>query len=214
MAGMPTVAERRQQAPARGAHARGYAVSCLLPVCRGVVLCVVCCGAGDVQQAVYTGPHYPNSSTDEISNSFVGHCAQVRCRLLCLWCTAKGSRCPASRGAASVRAFGRVRATCESLTAAARGIVIARTPGLSQLLRAASHARTQGCLYNIELDPLEKHDLATAMPAKVASVLPSQSPFYVEMYRVPRHYGVPDYASSACSTLPVHALAIRFIFIV
>ena len=31
---------------------------------------------GDVQQAVYTGPHYPNSTTDEISALFVGHCAQ------------------------------------------------------------------------------------------------------------------------------------------
>jgi len=30
---------------------------------------------GDVQQDVYTGPHYPNSSTNEISNNFVGHCS-------------------------------------------------------------------------------------------------------------------------------------------
>ena len=30
---------------------------------------------GDVQQAVHTGPHYPNATTDEISASFVGHCA-------------------------------------------------------------------------------------------------------------------------------------------
>lgn len=29
---------------------------------------------GDVQQAVYMGPRYPNSSTNEISNDFVGHC--------------------------------------------------------------------------------------------------------------------------------------------
>jgi hypothetical protein len=29
---------------------------------------------GDVQQAVYMGPHYPNSTTDEISADFVGHC--------------------------------------------------------------------------------------------------------------------------------------------
>jgi hypothetical protein len=29
---------------------------------------------GDVQQDVYMGPHYPNSSTDEISATFVGHC--------------------------------------------------------------------------------------------------------------------------------------------
>jgi hypothetical protein len=29
---------------------------------------------GDVQQDMYTGPHYPNSSTNEISNNFVGHC--------------------------------------------------------------------------------------------------------------------------------------------
>ena len=30
---------------------------------------------GDVQQAVYTGPHYPNKTTNEISAHFVGHCA-------------------------------------------------------------------------------------------------------------------------------------------
>lgn len=30
---------------------------------------------GDVQQDVYTGPHYPNISTDEISFNFVGHCS-------------------------------------------------------------------------------------------------------------------------------------------
>jgi len=30
---------------------------------------------GDVEQDVYTGPHYPNSSTNEISANFVGHCA-------------------------------------------------------------------------------------------------------------------------------------------
>lgn len=30
---------------------------------------------GDVQQDVYMGPHYPNSSTNEVSNNFVGHCA-------------------------------------------------------------------------------------------------------------------------------------------
>ena len=30
---------------------------------------------GDVEQDMYTGPHYPNATTDEISNSFVGHCA-------------------------------------------------------------------------------------------------------------------------------------------
>ena len=30
---------------------------------------------GDVQQALYTGPHYPNQTTNEISNNFVGHCA-------------------------------------------------------------------------------------------------------------------------------------------
>ena len=29
---------------------------------------------GDVQQAVYLGPHYPNSSTNEASKNFVGHC--------------------------------------------------------------------------------------------------------------------------------------------
>jgi hypothetical protein len=29
---------------------------------------------GDVQQDMYTGPHYPNSSTNEISSNFVGHC--------------------------------------------------------------------------------------------------------------------------------------------
>ena len=29
---------------------------------------------GDVQQDMFTGPHYPNSSTDEVSNNFVGHC--------------------------------------------------------------------------------------------------------------------------------------------
>jgi hypothetical protein len=58
---------------------------------------------GDVQQAVYTGPHYPNASTNEISNNFVGHCAN-------------------------------------------------------------------GCLYNIAEDPLEQHDLAAAMPAKVAEL--------------------------------------------
>jgi len=29
---------------------------------------------GDIQQAMYTGPHYPNSTTDEVSNRFVGHC--------------------------------------------------------------------------------------------------------------------------------------------
>jgi arylsulfatase I/J len=30
---------------------------------------------GDVEQDMYTGPHYPNSTTNEISNDFVGHCA-------------------------------------------------------------------------------------------------------------------------------------------
>lgn len=30
--------------------------------------------SGDVQQDLYTGPHYPNSTTNEISNNFVGHC--------------------------------------------------------------------------------------------------------------------------------------------
>lgn len=30
---------------------------------------------GDVEQDVYTGPHYPNASTNEISANFVGHCA-------------------------------------------------------------------------------------------------------------------------------------------
>ena len=30
---------------------------------------------GDIEQAVYTGPHYPNASTDEVSADFVGHCA-------------------------------------------------------------------------------------------------------------------------------------------
>lgn len=30
---------------------------------------------GDVHQAVYTGLHFPNSSTDELSQSFVSHCA-------------------------------------------------------------------------------------------------------------------------------------------
>ena len=30
---------------------------------------------GDVQQAVYMGPHFPNASTNEISAQFVGHCA-------------------------------------------------------------------------------------------------------------------------------------------
>ena len=30
---------------------------------------------GDEQQDVYTGPHYPNATTDEVSNNFVGHCA-------------------------------------------------------------------------------------------------------------------------------------------
>jgi len=29
---------------------------------------------GDVEQDMYTGVHYPNSSTNEISNNFVGHC--------------------------------------------------------------------------------------------------------------------------------------------
>eukprot|EP00038_Savillea_parva_P020803 m.32546 g.32546 ORF g.32546 m.32546 type:complete len:730 (-) comp4898_c0_seq1:218-2407(-) len=29
---------------------------------------------GDVQQDIYTGPHYPNSSTNEVSQNFVGHC--------------------------------------------------------------------------------------------------------------------------------------------
>ena len=29
---------------------------------------------GDVEQDVYTGPHYPNASTNEISATFVGHC--------------------------------------------------------------------------------------------------------------------------------------------
>ena len=30
---------------------------------------------GDIEQAVYTGPHYPNASTNEVSADFVGHCA-------------------------------------------------------------------------------------------------------------------------------------------
>ena len=30
---------------------------------------------GDVEQDMFTGPHYPNKTTDEISNNFVGHCA-------------------------------------------------------------------------------------------------------------------------------------------
>ena len=30
--------------------------------------------SGDVQQDIYTGPHYPNSSTNEVSQNFVGHC--------------------------------------------------------------------------------------------------------------------------------------------
>ena len=30
---------------------------------------------GNVDQAVYTGPHYPNATTDMNSASFVGHCA-------------------------------------------------------------------------------------------------------------------------------------------
>ena len=30
---------------------------------------------GDVQQAEYQGPHYPNSTTDEISATFVRHCS-------------------------------------------------------------------------------------------------------------------------------------------
>ena len=58
---------------------------------------------GDVEQDMFTGPHYPNRTTDEISSNFVGHCAG-------------------------------------------------------------------GCLFELEADPQERHDLAASMPDKVAEL--------------------------------------------